>query len=742
MKKIFFLFYLLIFTCLYSFADKKVVPLLKERIFEMSRNPFYQTEDKYNLAAAISNKGNTTDLSLRELYWNTYQQDSDLENIIRTQLPDGSWKDINYSDSALSNWDPTNHVSRLLYLGRAYITPTSKFYNQKSVSLILHRGINCWFNKKPVCKNWWYNQIGVPRFMGLVFLFIENELTQKEKTEAINVLNNSGFRMTGQNKVWLAGNVLLKALLMNNEKLAKMSRDTIASEIFITTKEGIQPDYSFHQHGPQQQFGNYGLAFISSMAYYANVFGGTSLAFSPAQMNILRNYILDGENWVVWNGYMDVSACNRQLFKQAQVGKALTLCVAIDQFKHVDSLCVDQYNDMLKRNLNPGNVKEIPQAKHFWRSDLTVFRGLKSYISIRSCSPRVKGTEFTNNENKKGLFISDGCTIFLRKGNEYNDVFPVWDWNKIPGVTAPLVEIIKPDQKTDDFHNPNSFVGGLTHDGNGISTFHLARNGLDAKKSWFYLNGILVCLGVDISADKNRNEIITAVNQCKQHAKAFITFNDGKTIPVNDTLIHSSDISSVWHDSIGYYFPEKTSTSISVVKQSGSWYDIADSYSSELISEKVFKLWINHGIHPAASSYEYMVFPAISQDQLKEYIQHPDIEIMMNRKSVQAVKMKNNFLLQFVFHEPTHVTTFSDSDFIETKIPGLVMLEKDRTNNLTITVADPTQTQKVFSLVISGRYTSKLSKYNALKNQTELNIILPQKEYAGSQVSVQLIRNE
>jgi hypothetical protein len=285
-------------------------------------------------------------------------------------------------------------------------------------------------------------------------------------------------------------------------------------------------------------------------------------------------------------------------------------------------------------------------------------------------------------------------------------------------------------------------VGGLTHDGNGISTFHLARNGVDAKKSWFYLNGILVCLGVDISANKIGNEIITAVNQCKQHGKAFITFKEGKTIPVIDTLIHSSDISSVWHDSIGYYFPEKTSTSISVIKQNGSWYDIADSYSSELISEKVFKLWINHGINPAASSYEYMVLPAISQDQLKEYIQHPDIEIMMNSKSVQAVKMKNNFLLQFVFHEPTCATTFSDSDFIETKIPGLVMLEKDRTNNLTITVADPTQTQKVFSLVISGRYTSKFSRYNALKNQTELDIILPQKEYAGSQVSAQLIRNE
>ena len=44
---------------------------------------------------------------------------------------------------------------------------------------------------------------------------------------------------------------------MNDEKLATQARDTIASEIYTTTKEGIQPDYSFHQHVPQQQFGNY-----------------------------------------------------------------------------------------------------------------------------------------------------------------------------------------------------------------------------------------------------------------------------------------------------------------------------------------------------------------------------------------------------------------------------------------------------------------------------------------------------
>lgn len=729
---------LILITTFNSLSANSLVVKLKERICDMSRHPFFQTADEYNLAAAISNKGNTTDLSLRELYWNTYQQDADLEKIIKSQQRDGSWKDIQYADSARSNWDPTNHVSRLLYLSRAYITPTSKFYQQKEVSEVLHRGMNYWFKLKPVCRNWWYNQIGVPRFMGLVFLFVEKELTRNEKSEAVTVLNNSGFRMTGQNKVWLAGNVLLKALLTNDEPLVKAARDTIASEIYITTKEGIQPDYSFHQHGPQQQFGNYGLAFISSMAYYANVFGDTSFAFSSTQLNILRNYVSDGENWVVWRGFMDVSACNRQLFKQAQVGKMLTLCVAINQLKQADADNRDVYNDILKRNLQPGISLEKPLTKHFWRSDLTVFRSEDNYISVRSCSPRVKGTEFTNNENKKGHFISDGCTVIMRKGNEYSDIFPFWDWNRLPGVTAPVVDTIIPHTKTDTYQNSNPFVGGLTHRSCGIATFHLTRNAVDAKKSWFYLNNRLVCLGTNIKT-ANGKEILTGVNQCLQKGNGIISFSDGKAVSTNDTLLNSTNISSVWHDSIGYYFPVKQSVTLSFKTQTGDWHQIADPYPTNKISGKVFKLWLNHGLNATAyPRYEYVVLPSVSQTKLKEFTEKPDLEILANQSDIQAVKLKNNTVFQFVFHKPAKIQTYSDADFIEAKTPGLVQLESDTKHNLTITIADPTQTLKVFRFIISGRYSGNQAIFDQATNRTELKIALPKGGEAGKCVTVEL----
>jgi chondroitin AC lyase len=212
------------------------------------------------------------------------------------------------------------------------------------------------------------------------------------------------------------------------------------------------------------------------------------------------------------------------------------------------------------------------------------------------------------------------------------------------------------------------------------------------------------------------------------------------TLSVSDTLLSTNSVRSVWHDSIGYYFPVQSAVTLSVKKQSGNWHDIADPYSSALVTGKVFNLWINHGIDAKTSTYEYIVLPAVSPTQLKDYMAKQTIDILANNKKVQAVKLKDNSLFQYVFHEPARMNTLSGANFVETKNPGLVMIEITGTGNLIITVADPTQTMKEFKLTVSGRYRANQSAYNEEKNQTGLKISLPQNEFAGSSVTVELKR--
>ena len=243
----------------------------------------------------------------------------------------GAWPDINYEDKKRSGWEPKIHAERILELVKLYYSRQTSYFRSEEVKKTIHKALDYWFTTKPVCLNWWYNQIGVPKTLGTAFILFEQELTSKEKKAAISVMGNAKFGMTGQNKVWLAGNIMMRALLQNDAELVKIARDTIVSEIVTGKIEGIKDDWSFHQHGAQQQFGNYGLSFVSGMSFFSGVFAGTSLAFDERQLGIISTLIDKGYRWIMWKGKMDVSSLGRQLFHHAPIHKALSLAFSASE---------------------------------------------------------------------------------------------------------------------------------------------------------------------------------------------------------------------------------------------------------------------------------------------------------------------------------------------------------------------------------------------------------------------------
>jgi hypothetical protein len=57
---------------------------------------------------------------------------------------------------------------------------------------------------------------------------------------------------------------------------------------------------------------------------------------------------------------------------------------------------------------------------------------------------------------------------------------------------------------------------------------------------------------------------------------------------------------------------------------------------------------------------------------------------------------------------------------------------------LFVTVAEPTQTKKVFRIALTGKFSSDYSTYNATTNQTEIRIPLPQGGDAGKCITIEL----
>ncbi len=241
---------------------------------------------------------------------------------------------------------------------------------------------------------------------------LKNNLPDQELSDGLKILNRAKMGLTGQNKVWLAQNVIYTSLLTNNYISIELTSKSISEEIMITEREGIQPDFSFHQHGPQQQFGNYGLAFATDMCNWANFFAGTPFSFDQPKIENLRNYLLNGLKWVVWKDIFDISACGRQLFPNTQTEKARMLAGVYKTFSKVDTLLKTQYGAALDNF--EGNI-------HFWRSDMTIHRRTGFYSSVRMASNRVVGAE--------SWFFFDDAIICLGAGIKTNQ-------NKIVATTV------------------------------------------------------------------------------------------------------------------------------------------------------------------------------------------------------------------------------------------------------------------------------------------------------------------
>lgn len=723
------------FTMLNLQAQQEVINRLVGNLNEVTLHQKVEREDLVKEFMDISEKGRFGGADDLKLYLEVNSSDSEIKEFMDTQKADGSWPDIDYKDRNNSSWAPKLHAIRFQTMAKSYKTPGSKYFNSKELSLALHKAMSFWFEKKLVCPNWWYNDIGIPLWMGPGFLLIKDELTPYEKGQAQEIMKKKVYWATGQNKVWIAGNMVICALLSDNLPLAVSSRDSIASEIYVTTKEGLQPDYSFHQHGAQMQFGNYGLAYISSMAYWARVFEGTPLAFDSRKMKYLRNYILEGIQWTIWKGKMDPGACARQVFNNSQKAKSFSLSVSILNMMKADVSSAGQFGNFINENLLKNTTENnLLGHKYFWRSEYAIHRTPTWFASLRMNSSRTKGIEMTNGENLQGFYAADGVMSIMNEGNEYENIFPIWNWRRLPGLT-----VQDGNKPTVDYSLKRSdFVGGVSDGEKGASAMILKHDGLTAYKSYFFIHDVIICLGAGISTINNL-PVFTSLDQ--PYLKGDVTYyNESanrEAVLADNTEITRNDIKGVYHNKIGYYLIKAEKLHISNKLQKGNWGLIADFYKNIPDSGKVFNLFIEHGVMPQNTTYEYCILPNTTKVKLLAFMSKPTVKVLKNSTECQSVTDKEQSICQTVFYKAGTVNLGKLK--VHSENAGIVMLEKQRNGRIKITVEDPTQKLIDFVLVVSGKFSGKNVTYNPESRQTRIKIPLPQTAgYRGSSVSIVL----
>jgi chondroitin AC lyase len=598
---------------------------------------------------------------------------------------DGSWADIDYSNGDRAVWPAFNQLSRVLSIVvQARRTDTSPDDSAKCVAAA-HLALGYWIAHDLQCTNWWFNQIGVPKALGNIGLLMDNDLTPKERDYILNVamVRSKVGTMTGQNRTWLAGNGLMRAAMMDDDALLAQAADVIRSEIRFGDDEGLQPDWSFHQHGPQEQFGNYGMAYAVEMARWATVLRGTRYAIGGEQLGLLRNYLLEGQARVNWRGEMDISSCGRQLEPGSPRSKAGTIAGVMRTMAQVDPDHADEYLAYVARN-KENAINDLVGNRCFWRSDYVIHRRPDWMASLKMSSKRVIGGETVNSQNLSGIHLADGATFFYRTGHEYDDIFPVWDWRKIPGTTcvqddSPLVW----PKRTGPIPG-TAFVGGVTDGTNGCAAMEIERDDLWAKKSWFFCGDVVVCLGAEIHSTANQR-VVTTIDQC------LLSANENSSTPAK---LGDRDWIEEGEFRYGFLGGGADSAHVDTGPRTGNWKAVFTTASTPKADEirNVFLLWIDHGAAPDSAEYSYYVEPAGAGD--------PRLKVVANTAELQAVSVGDDWV-GAVFWKPGGVNF--DSQNIQVDQP-CVLAATFSAGKMVLAVADPTETLKTINVVIGDRH--------------------------------------
>jgi chondroitin AC lyase len=638
----------------------------------------------------------------------------------------GEWPDIDYSSKQRGDWPPSSHLGRLQTMAKAYQKQGSACYHDPALLAKIDLALNYWLTNDFQCPNWWYPEIGVPMSLAPTLLLLETELSKDEMASGIKILDRAKIRMTGQNKVWLSGNVLLKSLLLRDTATIRKASASIQEELKVSLEEGIQPDGSFHQHGPQIQFGNYGLSYVSDMIKWVRILRKTPFCFDENKLAILRNYLFDGQQWIIWKNQMDISACGRQLFVDAQLGKARSLSNSFRQMELLDPAFSDGYKKSAQYEKLSGN-------KHFWNSDFQIQRSPDYYFSVKMCSERVIGAESCNSENIRGYYLGDGATYLYQSGKEYENIFPYWDWKKIPGTTTLQDDKELPVLTASGYRIQSSFVGGVSDGKNGVAVMDYLRNGITAKKAWFNFNNLVVCLGSGVSSS-GTFAVATTVNQSFLNGPVVVKEKSEKTIaPASEVTLNPAWI---LHDHIGYFFPEGGNLRLETKVVSGSWNQVALMYKNESIQSAIFKLWFNHGANTSNQNYAYIIVPQATKSVLQKMEIHPSVKILKNEPDVQAVISSDSSMGGVVFYKAGKTDLFGG---IEVSQPCVLMIKKGK-GMLNISLSDPTHKLDQITLNLNGKFKldQPMTEMTAANGKSILKVNLPQKGEAGKTVNLSL----
>ncbi|MFC0542925.1 polysaccharide lyase 8 family protein [Kutzneria chonburiensis] len=354
--------------------------------------------------------------------------------------------------------------------------------------------------------------------------------------------------------------------------------------------------------------------------------------------------------------------------------------------------------------LADGTVSGTPEpvGHRVFGMDRAVHRRPKWTVAISMCSVRTTYYENGNGENLRGWHTGAGMLYWWgpsdrQSDDQYSDGFwPTVDPYRLPGTTVSTKKLADGFGGAWGAPKPAAtFAGGAT-DGVFAALGQDIRglgSTLVAKKSWFCLDDIVVCLGAGITATDG--VAVETIVDNRRTAEALSV--DGRQQPRIDgwsRQLPRARIATVG-DTASYLFPGGATVNAARISRTGAWHDINASSSTQPITRDYLTLWFDHGVDPVNASYSYVLMPGDAQPQLRLLPR-----IIANTAKVQAIQDPVTNTIAATFFAAGSASPLS------VDAPCSVLIRRTG-RALTVAVSDPTQTAGSITVTYEGRILVK-----------------------------------
>lgn len=628
---------------------------------------------------------------LRHLIVSGLPHSPDFVAVVENPSPQGTWTDIDYADKS-GGWKPRRHLQRTQTLALRAATEGDDESAAAALSSLVW-----WVEHDPLSPNWWHNQIGSPRLLAHTLILLGDRVPPRLLADCRPIFERAGdfywmdagkrrqpIHWTGANRLWISANRLLAGALYDDETLIGTALADALKEIRVasSSEEGIQADGSFHQHGPLLYNGGYGSSFLGECLFFLEATQGTRWEPESRYQQLLADFLLDGTRWMLRGADFNHGSRDREITRPRQTTTGLArLAAFLAQAAGPRQAELQDLADALQAGSAPGH---LTGNRMFYRSDFMVQQEAASCLSVRMHSARTARAESLMGEGLRSHHLADGLTYLLKTGEEYRDIFPVWDWQKLPGITCRQTPKPEPSD-TVARRSPSTSVGGVSDGRYGVCTQHLQTDHLNARKSWFFEPDGLVCLGAGIRSS-DAGPVVTTLDQSLRQGPVEC---DAGGAPLNDGPHLLRNARWLRHGPWGFVFPQPTDLTVELGPRTGAWNLIGNG-PADPVTRDVFLAYSNHGDTPKDAAYAYLVVADADRARLTLLAQKPGFQIAANTEVAQAVWRPESGLLQAVFHEPGEIT-WGNGGTLRVNRVCCVQLRREPTGDWRLDVADVQQ---------------------------------------------------